>query len=82
MAGAALSTPTNKEFHPCKLSGVLGQAEEPVQLCAWGQQLWAQSGSGIWGVWDVGVCALPSLSSIAESSANLPSASLRTGSCQ
>lgn len=30
----------------------------------------------------VGGCVLPSLSSIAESSANLPSASLRTGSCR
>lgn len=48
MAGAALSTLTNKKFHPCKLSGVLGQ------LCAWGQQLWAQAGSVIW----VGGCCV------------------------
>lgn len=40
MTAAVFSTSSNKEFHPCKLSGMPGQAGETVYLCAWGSSCW------------------------------------------
>lgn len=48
MSGWCCPFNTNKDFHPRKLSGMPGQAEELVELCAWGRQLWAQAGGVIW----------------------------------